>query len=477
MAGTRAVVLGGSMAGLLAARVLAEFYDKVTIVERDVLPREAAQRRGVPQGHHVHALLARGGEVLDELFPGLTAEVVAAGAPAGDLLGGIRWLLSGHRISRVDIGQPVLFPSRPLLEAHVRARVLALPGVRLCDGHDIAGLTTTADRRTVTGVTMRGPGGELRGIPADLVVDASGRGSRTPVWLEKLGYRPPRVDKIHIGVGYASRAYRLAPDALRGDRLILANWTPEHPRAAAVSAQEDGRVLVTLAGLLGDHPPTDHDGFLAFAESLPFDDVHRLIVDGEPLTDPVAIQYPANVRRRYEKLSRFPDGLLVLGDAICGFNPIYGQGMTVASLEAATLRRLLSGGRAPGWKAYFKAVAKVVDVPWGIATGTDLAFPGVRGRRTPKVRLVNAYLPRLHAAAVVDSSLSSAFVRVTGLLDRPEGLLRPDRLLKVLRKHRKAPASALPATAVASGEPTGVASSEPAALASGEPAVGAETPR
>lgn len=440
--GGRAVVLGASMGGLLTARVLAEFYEHVTVVDRDELPAGFGHRRGVPQGRHAHALQPKGSRVLEELFPGLTGEVVAAGAPTGDLLGDIRWLLSGHRIRRVDIGEPVLLPSRPLLEGHVRARVRALPAVRLVDGHDIVGLTATADRRAVTGVSVCRPGGDETVIPADLVVDATGRGSRTPLWLEGLGYRRPAVDRIQIDVAYSSRSYRLAPGALGGDRLILVNWTPRHPRSGAVVAQEGGRHLVTMAGMLGDTPPTDPDGFLEFAASLPFGDLHRAIRDGEPIDDPVGFRYPANVRHRYERLARFPDGLLLLGDAVCGFNPIYGQGMTVAALEAAALRRLLASGRPPSWRRYFAAIAKVIDVPWQIATGADLAFPGVPGRRTAMVRLVNAYLPRLHAAAATDASLSEAFVRVTGLLDRPESLFRPDRALRVWRaaaRNRPAP--------------------------------------
>ena len=452
VAGGHAVVLGGSMAGLLTARVLADHYPRVTIVERDVLPAIGEHRRGVPQGRHVHALLARGGQVLDELFGGLTAEVVAAGAPSADLLAGIRWMLSGHRISRVDIGQPVIFAGRPLLEGHVRARVRALPGVTIADARDIVELATTADRRRVTGVRVRGGDGKLAGIEADLVVDATGRGSRTPRWLADLGYPQPDAEKIHIGVGYSSRGYRLPPGALGSDRLILLNWTPRHPRAAAVVAQEGGRHLVTLAGMLGDHPPTDPEGFRAFAAGLPFPDIYDAIRDGEPLDDPVAFRYPANVRHRYERLRSFPDGLLVLGDAVCAFNPIYGQGMTVAALQADALRRLLSRGRPLAWRRYFRAVADVIDVPWQIATGTDLAFPGVPGRRTAKIRLVNAYLPRLHAAAATDHTLAAAFVRVTGLLDRPEGLLRPDRVLRVLRHRRAGPVADQPVTQLA---PTG----------------------
>jgi 2-polyprenyl-6-methoxyphenol hydroxylase-like FAD-dependent oxidoreductase len=319
--------------------------------------------------------------------------------------------------------------------------VRALRGVRIADGRDIVDLATGPDRRRVIGVRVRDGDGTVAVIDADLVVDAAGRGSRTPLWLEQLGYPRPQTERIHIGVGYASRSYRLPPGALGTDRLILHNWTPQHPRAGAVVAQEGGRHLVTLAGLLGDHPATDPAGFDAFAASLRFPDVHQAMRAGVPLDDPVAIQYPANVRYRYERLRRFPDGLLVLGDAVCAFNPIYGQGMTVAALQAAALRRLLSGGQVPTARRYFRAISAVVDVPWDIATGTDLAFPGVRGRRTPKIRLVNAYLPRLQAAAAADHTLAAAFVRVTGLLDRPEGLLRPDRAARVLRHRLTGPAS------------------------------------
>jgi len=443
-AGGHAVVLGGSMAGLLAARVLAESYRRVTVVERDLLPPPGEHRRGVPQGRHLHALLARGGQVLDELFPGLTAGLVAAGVPVGDLLGGIRWVLSGHRIRQADVGQPVLFPSRPLLEGHVRERVRALPEVTFADGCDVVDLVTTGDRTRVTGARVRGRGGEPAVLDADLVVDATGRGSRTPLWLERLGFPPPPTEIVQVGLGYASRTYRLPPGALGTDQLILHNWTPDQPRGAGVAAQEGGRHIVTLAGRRGDYPPADPDGFLAFARGLSLPDVYDAIRAGEPLDDPVVFRYPASVRHRYERLRRFPDGLLVLGDAVCSFNPIYGQGMTVAALQVAALRRLLAAGGPPQPRQHFRALARVVDAPWDVAATADLAHPTILGRRTAKVRLVNAYLPRLHAAAAGDATLAAAFVRVTGLLDRPEGLLRPDRALRVLGHWMRPPAGFRP---------------------------------
>jgi 2-polyprenyl-6-methoxyphenol hydroxylase-like FAD-dependent oxidoreductase len=425
--GDHAVVLGASMAGLLAARVLADAYAQVTVIDRDQLPPTGIHRRGVPHGRHTHALLARGQQALEELFPGLTAELVAHGVPAGDVLGNGRWYLGGHRLRQTHTGLVALCASRPFLEGHVRGRVRALPNVGFLDACAILGLATTPDGGRVTGTRVRRwtDGGAEQVLDADLVVDATGRGSRTPLWLEALGYPRPPTEQVRIGLGYATRTYRLPPDALSEDLGVLHAPTPQHPRGGALLLVEDGRWMVTLAGMLGDHPPTDPDGFLAFSRSLRFPDIYQVIRDGEPLDDPVGFRFPASVRRRYERLRQFPDGLLVMGDAVCSFNPIYGQGMSVAALEALALRRHLRRGVIPQPRRWFCDLARVVDVPWDIAVGGDLAFPGVQGRRTTKVRLVNAYLARLHAAAAHDADLASAFMRVAGLVAPPRSLLRP----------------------------------------------------
>jgi 2-polyprenyl-6-methoxyphenol hydroxylase-like FAD-dependent oxidoreductase len=435
--GDRAVVLGASMAGLLAARVLTDSYGQVTVLDRDQLPEAGIHRRGVPHGRHVHALLARGQQALEELFPGFTAELVTHGVPAGDPLANGRWYLNGHRLRQAPTGMVALCASRPFLEGHVRARVRALPKVRFPDACDIVGLATTPDGRRVTGVRVRvlprADGGAEEVLGADLVVDATGRGSRTPTWLEALSYPRPPTEQVRIGLGYATRTYRLPPDALGGDLGVLHAPTPTHPRGAAFLRLEGDRWMVTLAGILGDYPPTDPDGFLAFARSLRFPDIHQAIRDGEPLDDPVPFRFPASVRHRYERLDRFPDGLLVMGDAVCSFNPIYGQGMSVAAAQALVLRRHLEHGTRPQPRRLFVELARVVEVPWDIAVGGDLAFAGVQGRRTVKVRLVNAYLARLHAAAAHDAGLASAFMRVAGLVAPPQSLLRPGIVLRVLR--------------------------------------------
>jgi 2-polyprenyl-6-methoxyphenol hydroxylase-like FAD-dependent oxidoreductase len=436
--GDRAVVLGGSLAGLLAARVLADAYAQVTVIDRDELPVTPAHRRGVPHGRHIHGLLARGQQALEELFPGLTAELVAHGVPSGDLLADARLYLSGHRLRQAHAGLVVLCASRPLLEGQVRARVRALPNLGFLDRCDAVGLATTPDGRRVTGarVLRRADGSAEELLAADLVVDATGRGSRTPAWLEALGYPRPATQQVRIGLGYATRIYRLPAHALGGDLAILQAATPQHPRTGALQVLEGDRWMLTLAGILGDHPPTDPDGFLDFARSLRFPDIYETVRDAQPLDDPVGFRFPASVRHRYERLHRFPAGLLVVGDALASFNPIYGQGMSVAALEALALRRHLEHGVQPQPRRLFRDLARVVDAPWEMAAGGDLAFPGVQGRRTPKTRLLGAYLARFHAAAAHDASLASAFVRVAGLVAPPQSLLRPRVAVRVLRASR-----------------------------------------
>ena len=432
--GDRAVVLGGSVAGLLAARVLADAYAEVVIVERDELPPGARHRRGVPQSRHIHGLLAGGQQAMEALFDGLTAELVGLGAPAGDLLEDLRAYFGGHRLRPGPSGLLALQASRPMLEAALRVRVRMLPSVRFMDQCDVAGLTTTSDNGRVTGArVVRRHDGVEQALTADLVVDATGRGSRTPAWLELLGYPRPPEDRVDIGIGYVSRTYRLVPGLLDGGLGILNAPTPVHPRGGALAAIENDRFLVTLFGILGDHPPTDPGGFTGFAGTLQFPDINDALRDAEPLDQPVAFRHPTSVRRRYERLSAFPDGLLVIGDAMCTFNPIYGQGMSVAALQALALRAHLEQYITPRPVAFLRQIGRIVDVPWNMATGGDLAFPKVAGRRTVRVRLLNRYLAGLLAGAADDPRLGRAFLRVAGLVDPPQTLLAPGVVARVLR--------------------------------------------
>jgi 2-polyprenyl-6-methoxyphenol hydroxylase-like FAD-dependent oxidoreductase len=454
--GCRAVVLGGSIAGLLAARVLADRYEEVTVVDRDTLPVDAAERRGVPQGRHAHALLARGQQVLEELFPGFTAELAARGAPIGDVLGDVRMHLSGHRLRQTHTGLIAVSVSRALLESGVRARVRALPGVVFIERCDAVGLTSTPDARRITGarVLRRADGSTEEILRADLVVDATGRGSRAPIWLEAHGYQRPPEERMPIDLGYATCTYRLPPDALGGDLASLVAPTPAHPRGGVLARLEGNRWMLTLAGVLGDHPPVDPEGFLDYARSLQFRDIYDSVVDAGPLDHPIAFRFPRSMRRRYEQLARFPAGFLLIGDSLCSLNPIYGQGMSVAALQALTLGRHLGRHTTPPAHQLVRDIARVADAPWLMVVGGDLAFPGVDGHRSRVLRLTGAYIARLHAGAAHDATLARAFARVSGLVDPPEALLRPTVTLRVLRETMRRPAAApTPADGIRSPSP------------------------
>ena len=430
--GKRAVVIGGSVGGLLAARVLADHFEEVALFDRDRFPAGVSDRKGVPQGRHAHALLCAGRRALEALFPGFADELAAQGALQVDI-DRLRWFDNGGYHARCS-GIEALLASRALLETHVRQRVAALPNVRIADGCDVDSLLMSSDRRRVAGARTKAmAGGHGNDVEAQLVVDASGRGSQTPAWLESAGFEKPVEETIRVALGYSTRLFRRDPRHLDGDIAMVTPSAPPGRRGAAMLAIEGGRWMVTVFGVLGDHPPTDAAGYLEFARSLPAPDIYNVIKDAEPLSDPLPFKYPASSRRRYETLERFPEGYLVFGDAICSFNPIYGQGMSVAALQARALASSLSAGNAGLAKRFFTAAARVVDNPWVMAVGGDLRYPDVEGPRTAMGNFINWYLGKLHIAARNDAKLTLAFHSVANLLADPPTLLKPDIAFRVAR--------------------------------------------
>ncbi|MFL6161339.1 MAG: FAD-dependent oxidoreductase [Jatrophihabitantaceae bacterium] len=431
--GEHAVVLGGSIGGSLAARVLAPAYRTVTVIDRDDLSGPVEPRHAIPQGHHIHALLARGQQILEELFPGFTEELVALGVPIGDFGTSLSWYFNGQLIQKAETGLICVAAGRPLLEARVRGRVRGLGNVRFREHTDIVGLVSAPDGGRITGVRVQPRGGDEELIIADLVVDTTGRGSRTPRWLAELGY--PRVpeERVKMDLTYTTLDFKgpLPFDPIGTDIALVPVATPAIPRGAIFARMPD-RYSVSLTGILGDQPPTDLEGFMAYVQSLPVPEIYKAVRDAEPMGEPMSFRFPASVRRRYEKLARVPDGLLVMGDAACVFNPVYAQGMTVAAMGARMLGEHLRS-QPPVPAAYFKDLAKIIDAPWDMSAGADLGFPGVQGRRTVKVRMGNLYIPRLQAAAVRDSGLATAFLRTAGLVDPPQALMRPAVVGRVLR--------------------------------------------
>lgn len=444
--GQHAVVLGASMGGMLAARVLADFYQTVTVVERDVLPDDPTNRRGVPQGRHVHALLRRGGQIIDELFPGILNELVAAGAPVlddGDL-SKIWMSVGGHQLIRVGTARDqqamtMYVPSRPFLECHVRRRLRAVPNVTILSGLDAAEMTSSADRNRVTGVRVvnRDSGAEQE-LTADLVIDAMGRGAHTPNLLESLGYGRPIEDRIVMRTCYVSQPLRIPPGAV--EQLVAVGAAPGRPTGMFLLGYENDTSIFTVFGMVGHEPPGDLSGMLAFAQEYTPDHVLAAVRAAEPLGEVIRHRMPSSQWRRYDKMAQLPDGLLVCGDAICSVNPIYGQGMTLAALEVATLRECLRGGGSDLPRRYFRASAKPIGVAWQMVASSDLTFPAVAGRRSRLMRVTTRLLDWALTACESDLVVAVRFFKVNGLIYSPLRLLHPVFVYRVavvnLRRRR-----------------------------------------
>lgn len=431
-----AVVIGGSVAGLLAARALSSSFARVTVFERDTFPTRTVPRRGAPQSRQVHALLTRGAVGLDGLFPGFIDAMTEAGVPSGDAQADFSWFLDGHKMAEAESGLRGFGVSRPHIEEMIRDRVRALPNVSLFDETQVDGLVVDDGR--VAGVRVRRPAGAEETVPADLVVDAAGRGSRALPWLREFGYPVPERTAVRTNVVYVTRHFKQQPGLLDGRLGTTVVPFPGQPRAAVVVRQEGDRFAVLLAGLLGEEPPTDDAGMLAFASSLAGQDAAEVLRSGTPVDEAVKMRYPESTLNHFGALDRHLGGFLVVGDALCSFNPIYGQGMTVAVMEAELLRSLLrEHGRDDLASRYFTAAATLLAEPWSLATGGDLRFPEVEGERGPQDAEVNGYLDRFRAAAAVDPVLGTAFLKVANMMAPVTSLLGPDLMERTQRARAK----------------------------------------
>ncbi|MEU5980293.1 FAD-dependent monooxygenase [Streptomyces sp. NPDC047315] len=431
--GTHAVVLGAGMSGLMAAHVLAQHFTRVTVVERDA-GGEVGPRRGVPQGWHPHVLALKANHLLESLFPGLAEQYVADGGVPAGMLSQHRLFYYGHWLRQSETELETVWASRPFLEDGIRERIHAHTNLTVRHGWEaVAPIAKTPDRITGVTVARGGGGGEAEDLAADLVVDATGRTGRARAWLTELGYPLPNEEQIQVNLAYASRIVGCAPDVFPRDRAIAVGPRLDRPRGLYFTVQEEGRWTLTVYGY-GDHrPSTDPEEFMDQVRALAPDDVWAVIRDAELLTDVHSFQVPRTFRRRYDKLARFPEGLLVTGDALAVLNPLYGTGVMYSAAYALILERRLRDGLDGIHRGFFRDAARAVAGSWRFSSLSDSFFPSVGGRRAPGSGVALWYLRRVVAAAELDSAVAAEFIRVAGALHSPIALARPAMLARVLK--------------------------------------------
>lgn len=444
----RAVVIGGSLAGSLCARVLADHFDEVVLVDRDRgLPGAEGPRRAVPQGKHLHALWHSGLRAMEELLPGLIDHLVANGAVPGDAGYDFGWWRLGRRRAPVRLGTASLAMTRPFLEASVRARLAELPGVEVRIARVEA---LSATRGVVDGVLLGAPGdvadpgGGATGeatrerLGASLVVDCSGRASQLGSWLSELGYAPPAPQQVSMELGYGTRLFRRVHgetlvDGTTGLTSLVA--APAHRRGVTVLAVEGDRWIVTVAGHADDRPSPDEHEFMARCQGEGIEPLDRLLDQAEPLSAVVPYRMPASIRRDFQKMARFPEGLLVAGDAVASFNPVYGQGMSCAAFHALALRsHLRSGGGSPA--GYLRQVKKITDRAWTLSVTEDFRLPTTKGRRPPGTAVTHWLGDRYAKGVLDDAGLHRRFLRVAAMETGPVSLLAPAAVTALWRSAR-----------------------------------------
>ena len=442
-AGGHAVVIGGSMSGLFAARVLADHFERVTIVDRDHFPKGPEFRKGVPQSRHLHAFLARGRQLAERLFPGIEEDLTSSGAIPVDTAEDALWLTPAGLAPRYRSEISVLTSTRNLLEWTVRNRVASLPRVRFLERTEVTRLLPARYGTKVAGVKVRSRERRNEAAPeeplhAELVVDASGRNSRAPWWLKTLGYPPPEETRINAHPGYATRLFERPEDPGRGWKVLFVQVAPpEHNRGGIMFPIEGGRWMCSLVGMGGDYAPTD-EGFIEFARSLRSPMLYEAIKDAKPASPIHGYREVENRRRHYEKLPGQPDNFLVTGDAACSFNPVYGQGMTTAALGTKILEGCLQGRRNGDFsglsRRFQKRLAKVNAAPWLLATGEDFRVRGTEGGKVGfSTRFTHRYMDRVLELSLRDLAVRQTFLEVFGMLKTPTGLFGPAIAAKVLR--------------------------------------------
>lgn len=445
---THAVVVGSGIAGLLAARVLTDHVDQVTIVERDRISGDPKFRSGTPQSRQIHVLLTQGSRLLEDLFPGLMQELADVGAPAVDWAADTLWLGPEGWMPRSDSELTTRTCSRICLEWHLRQRLHQNPRIDWREHTTVKNVLMDNVRSQIVGVQLHHLDSDQDStLATDLVVDASGRNSQLPQWLTELGYTPPEETKINSFLGYSTRWYKMpAADNQDWKIAMISAKPPHHARGAMLYPVENDQWAILLVGIGGDYPPTDETGFLEFAESLRHSAIAEVMKTAEPISPIHAYRRTENRWCHYEKLSQFPAGLVALGDAVCAFNPIYGQGMTVAALSARLLgdclqQHPLHGDQEAKLRSltqldrqFRRKLGHLLKEPWMMATSEDFRWPTTVGAQpSGLVRMMHRYLDLLFIAVTDSPRIQRTVFEVFHMVKSPAALFQPFILRRVVK--------------------------------------------
>lgn len=431
-----AIIIGGSIAGLITARVLINYFDRVTIIEKDCLPTKPQFRYGVPQSNQPHMLLSKGQEILEDFFPGLTEELFSKNAAKVNMTWDFPFLLTTKEWSpRFKSTINSIGCSRNLLESTIRDRVKKLKAVHILENNFAIDLLGNEDKTVILGVVIKNKNKKTINIKGDLIVDASGRNSQAQRWLENLGYIKPKIITIDCNISYASRIYR-SPQTFERDwkGVFVKTKAPDRKKGGAIFPIENEQWIVVLTGRQNNFPSIKEAEYLKFAQNLPTQLIYKSIIKAKPLSRIFPYRGLKNVFKQYNLMSRFPENFIILGDAFCTFNPVNGQGMTVAALEAKILDQLLCNHRekSSGFSLLFqKKLASIITPSWVMAINQDLAWD-LDYSSTLLESLKRKYFTYLEQAACQDPEIWLNFLQVLNLSLSPEALFSPKIFSKVL---------------------------------------------
>ncbi len=444
MSGRRTVVIGCGIAGILAAMAAAPHSDSVVLIERDDSEAMGEARKGIPQAHHAHTLLASGRAAIEAICPGVLADLLAAGANPVDFCADFAFFHFGVWKSRCTSAYSGSLQTRYMLERLLWQRLCLLPNVTLLSRTVVSAISLAGGASCVSGVCTHSLADRATAyLPCDLLIDASGRGSRIPNLLAGFGIAPPQEERLRLDLRYASAHYALPPQTTRPwQALLIYPKAPSGRRAGYIFATEENRYLVTLAGYFGDAPGVDHDAFLQFARTLEHHQIYHELQRSTPLTPVRSFRFLEQRRRRYDWVPGMPQGFIAVGDSVCTLDPLFGQGMSVAAAQAVTLGTFLTSGlnTEAAWQVLWRDLIKPTTVPWLLTSSEAFRYPEVEGRRSPLHRLLQWYAARVFVASASDATVYQRFMGLMHLTSSLHSVCTPRTIAAVIKPTKPAAA-------------------------------------